>query len=81
MCLVSSSSQYVKSEDDMVIQGEATMVASQQGAATAVALAAADGQPTAYFVGHNAALKIHTLSTGAQVDTMPEHNAWQNPTA
>lgn len=48
-------------------QGEATLLASQQGAATAVALAVAEGQPTAYFVGHNAALKIHTLSTKAQV--------------
>jgi len=49
------------------VQGKAEVVANQQGAASAVALAVANGEPTAYFVGHNAALKIHTLSTKAQV--------------
>ncbi len=49
------------------MQGKADVVANQQGAASAVALAVANGEPTAYFVGHNAALKIHTLSDKAQV--------------
>ncbi|DBA77988.1 hypothetical protein WJX77_012160 [Trebouxia sp. C0004] len=49
------------------LKGKADVVASQQGAASAVALAVANGEPTAYFVGHNATLKIHTLSTKAQV--------------
>jgi len=49
------------------VQGKADVVASQQGAASAVTLGVANGEPTAYFVGHNAALKIHTLSTKAQV--------------
>lgn len=49
------------------MQGSLREVATQQGAATAVALAAPNGDPTAYFVGHNAALKIHSLSSGAQV--------------
>lgn len=49
------------------MQGKADVVANQQAAASDVALAVANGEPTAYFVGHNAALKIHTLSTKAQV--------------
>ena len=49
------------------VQGKGKLVSSQQASPTAVALAVADGEPTAYFVGHSAALKIHTLSTNAQV--------------
>ena len=49
------------------LQGSAREVTAQQGAATAVALASPNGDPTAYFVGHNATLKIHSLSSGAQV--------------
>ena len=64
------------------MQGKADVVANQQGAASAVALAVANGEPTAYIVGHNAALKIHTLSTKAQVPyaqasyALPEHFAF-----
>lgn len=49
------------------LQGSTREVTTQQGAATAVALASPNGDPTAYFVGHNATLKIHSLSSGAQV--------------
>lgn len=49
------------------MQGQAEVVATQQGAATAVALAEADGQPMAYFVGHNATVKICSLASKAQV--------------
>lgn len=49
------------------LQAPAAVVSTQQGAATAVALAETDGQPTAYFVGHNATLKILSLSTNTQV--------------
>ena len=52
------------------MQGKATTVSSQQGAATAVALAVVGGEPTAYFVGHNSTLKIHTLSTNTQVNLL-----------
>ncbi|KAL3135309.1 hypothetical protein ABBQ32_007505 [Trebouxia sp. C0010 RCD-2024] len=48
-------------------KGSLREIATQQGAVTAVALAAPNGDPTAYFVGHNAALKIHSLSSGAQI--------------
>ena len=58
------------------LQGAAKEIASQQGAATAVALAAPNGDPTAYFVGHNAALKIHSLSTGSQASPHPCINLW-----
>lgn len=50
-----------------VVQGEAEVVSTQQGPATAVALAEVEGQPTAYFVGHNATLKISSLLSKAQV--------------
>lgn len=49
------------------LQGKAREITTQQGAATAVSLASPNGEPTAYFVGHNATLKIHSLSSGAQV--------------
>lgn len=49
------------------MQGSTREITTQQGAATAVALASPNGDPTAYFVGHNATLKIHSLSSGAQV--------------
>lgn len=57
------------------MQEKASVVATQQGAASAVAVAVANGEPNAYFVGHNAALKIHSLYTNTQVGSCI-HQPW-----